>query len=198
MTNNNLEKLRSRLTSMLPGELAGEEAYRVTVDLAEAWDDLSGSEEGGMDGHKFNRGIAELKWDPPDLGFQIERHGSNVQGSTRADLQRWNVDVDKGTARLVSIGWRQLQPMDARLDVKRLAFETASMIVDGRQSPHLEWVSKDSVRVQTSIVIPTTNKQTTNARRKRFVTELKRLLDPQGWCRVAAGSYTLFQKRPES
>ena len=182
MTNNNLERLRSRLTSMLPGKLAGEEAYRVTVDLAKAWDDLSGSEEGGIDGHKFNRKIEELKWDPPGLGFQIERHGSYVQGSTRADLQRWNVDVDKGTARLVSIGRRQLQPMDARLDVKRLAVETAWMIVDGRHSPHLEWVSKDSVRIQTSIVIPTTNKQTTIARRKRFVTELKRLLDSHGWC----------------
>jgi hypothetical protein len=88
--------------------------------------------------------------------------------------------------------------MDARLDVKRLAFETASMIVDGRQSPRLQWVSNDRVYIQTSIVIPATYKQTTTARRKRFVTELKRLLDPQGWSRVDAGSYALFQKRPES
>jgi hypothetical protein len=54
---------------------------------------------------------------------------------------------------IVSIGRRQLQPMDARLDVKRPASETAVLIVDGRESPRLKWASKDRVYIETSMVI---------------------------------------------
>jgi hypothetical protein len=191
----NLEKLRVRLASMSPGELAGEGADRVVADLANAWDDLEGSEEGGMDANKFNRSIEKLEWEPPVLSFQIERHGGYMQGSTRAELQRWNVDLEQGAAGIVSIGRRQLQPMDARLDVKRLASEIAVLIVDGQESPRLKWASKDRVYIETSMVIPATKQQTTSSRRKRFVTELERLLDPQGWRRAHAGSHTLFERQ---
>ena len=71
-------------------------------------------------------------------------------GSTRAELQTWEIDVIHGTARIAATGHRQLEQMDARLDVKPLAGETAAMIVDGRESPWLKWASPNSVSVLSS------------------------------------------------
>lgn len=59
----------------------------------------------------------DLQWNPPVLNFRIERHGARARGSTRAELQTWEIDVIQATAKIVATGHRQLEPMDARLDV---------------------------------------------------------------------------------
>jgi hypothetical protein len=85
--------------------------------------------------------------------------------------------------------------MDARLDVKRLADETAAMVVSGCESPRLRWVNPNRVRILISDVIPTTNKQTTTSRRKRFVAALEPMLDSQGWQRVQVNNLLVFERR---
>ena len=37
--------------------------------------------------------MEKVEWQPPYLTFSIERHGATVKGSTRAELQNWQVDT---------------------------------------------------------------------------------------------------------
>jgi hypothetical protein len=61
--------------------------------LTEAWGHLSGSTDTSMEAYARDGGPADLEWNPPILSFTIERHGGTVLGSTRAEKQRWSVDV---------------------------------------------------------------------------------------------------------
>ena len=100
---------------------------RVGVDgmcglLREAWPDLEGSDQEGMAPYKLTEDrIEKPAWEPPVLTFVIERHGGTAQGSSRADLQTWVVDLDAGTANPEITGRRQLRPMSPRLDVRAIA-----------------------------------------------------------------------------
>ena len=49
------------------------------------------------------------EWKPPLLEFWIERHGSCVMGSTRAELQKWSKDLDQLTASITGSRRRQLK-----------------------------------------------------------------------------------------
>lgn len=194
-----LEKLRTGLASMPPGKLADEDALRIAHDLAQCWNDLIGSNDGGMAAYKLFDGRGNLRaedtrWDPPVLKFQIERHGGLVLGSTRGEIQRWEINVSEGAARIVSTGRRQLVAMDARMDVKPLARDAAAMIIAGREAPQLKWASPNRVRIVTSKVIPKTNSQTTAGRRQRYLNELEQLLSAQGWRRIKAGSHCIFER----
>ena len=86
--------------------------------LAAAWNALTGS-EGGMEGYKLLDRMEAVVWNPPLLSFLVERHGGTVQGSTRAELQHWHVDVGRKTASLGKIGWRQLRPAAKRFPMKK-------------------------------------------------------------------------------
>ena len=167
-----LENLRAGLASMSSGKLSGQDAHRIAGDLAQCWDELAGSNDGGMAGSKFfdRKGprTEDLQWNPPVLHFQIERHGARVLGSTRGELQTWEIDVIQATATIVATTHRQLEPMDARLDVNPLASKTAEMIVDGCKSPWLKWPSPTRVRIVIGEIIPATYKRTTAGRRDRF------------------------------
>jgi hypothetical protein len=196
-----LENLRAGLASMPSGKLPAQDEHRITSDLAQCWDELAGSNDGGMTGSKFfdRKGprTEGLQWNPPVLKFQIERHGGRVLSSTRGELQTWEINAIKAMARIVATSHRQLEPMAARLDVNPLASETAKMIVDGRESPWLKWMTPTRVRVVSGEVIPATNKQTTAGRRKRFGAALEQLLGPQGWRRNRSGSQLVFERTTE-
>jgi hypothetical protein len=195
-----LEELRNQLASTMPGKVPDREMDDIVRILKRHWDDLTGSDDGGMEAGKLTdrRGkvrAEEVQWNPPILNFRIERHGARVLGSTRGELQTWEINLTQGTATITALGYRQLEPMDARLDVKRLADETAAMVVSGCESPRLKWVNPNRVRVLTADVIPTTNKQTTTSRRKRFVAALEPILDSQGWQRVQVNNLLVFEIR---
>jgi hypothetical protein len=190
----NFANLRGRLASVPTGLLTDQDARDVESCLASCWGDFVGADAGGMEAHKLIRRIENLRWAPPVLEFRIERHGGAVCGSTRAELQTWSVDISLKTAKIVHEGRRQLVAMDARLDVRPLAAETATMISEGCQDPRLKWSGPDRVRVLTAEVIPATNKQTTAGRRGRFVAALGKLLAPHGWRQIQAGSHTIFEK----
>lgn len=197
-----LENPRARLASMPSGKVvASQDAHGIAGDLAQCWDELTGSNDGGMAGDKlFDRKgprTDDLQWNPPVLKFQIERHGGRVLGSTRGELQTWEISVIQATARIVATSHRQLEPMAARLDVNSLATETAAMIVEGRESPWLKWSSPTRVRIVSGEVVPATNRQTTTGRRKRFGAALEDLLRPQGWRRIRSGSHLVFERTTE-
>jgi hypothetical protein len=137
-----------------------------------------------MTAAKVARRVEEVEWQPPFLTFQIERHGAAFFGSSRAELQRWKLDVDHGTLELTSVGHRQLRPMQPRLNVRPLAEEIAGLIRKRHADKRLKWYKDNRVRVLIREILPEERspQQTRTARRKRFWTHLDSVLKSE-WTR---------------
>lgn len=125
--NNALAALQAYLAHMASGEITN--ATEVERLLAVAWDDLL-RDDGGMESYKLFNRMEDVTWTPPLLTFRIERHGATVMGSSRAEMQAWTIDVEKGTACCEAKGYRQLSPRQRPLDVKPLAAEVAGLILE--------------------------------------------------------------------
>ncbi|MCU0964910.1 MAG: hypothetical protein MUF08_07590 [Burkholderiaceae bacterium] len=70
---------------------------------------------------------------------QNKNHGGTVHGSTRAELQRWAVDINAGAANLLPGGrFRQLEPAQRRLDVAPLVDTVAAAVMSGLEDPRLK------------------------------------------------------------
>lgn len=156
--------------------------------LADCWGDLRGGDETKMGASKLWR-IEDPGWHPPFLYFWIERHGQTVNGSTRATVQKWRVDLDALTAVVVEEKRRQLYSMDKRLDVKPVAESLAKAITEGHRDDRLKVGRDGSVRLNISLIIPATVQQTTTARRKRLRRHLDELLRPHGWEQIRLNVY---------
>lgn len=109
--------------------------------LAQAWPSLRGSRAGGMQPHKIRGRTEALCWNPSQLTFEIERHGGTVNGSTRAEMQQWCVDVSAHTAEIVSTRRRQLLAMASRVNVKQPAAIIAEAILKNQEVRLAEKVS---------------------------------------------------------
>ena len=190
-----MDQLREALGTIPQGKLVEADARKIEAALSGCWDDLA-AHEGGMKVGKLLGRTEEMEWNRPLLIFKIERHGGFVGGSGRAEIQHWEVDVESCAATLMGIGKRQMFAMDARLDVKSLAAEIAAIIDEGRDD-HRMIRRGNEVRIITAEVIPAANKQTTTGRRRRFVAAIEPLLAQFGWCRRAAGSHLIFERRPD-
>ena len=162
-----MDELKDYLNSLEPGPV--EETTHLERLLAEVWDDLGG-DNGGMAGHKLIGRMEDVQWNPPLLTFVIERHGGTVLGSTRAELQRWTVDLDRQTATCQRTGHRQLSPMAKRVDVGSIADQIASRIVGGEADDRLTWLKDGRVRVEMGRIFPAQSgyKQTVQGRRRRL------------------------------
>jgi hypothetical protein len=189
-----LAQIQHYLATMKPGEVSDNDVCNVEALLSGCWDQLQGSNGGGMAAYKLRGRTEEMQWNPPTLSFNIERHGAMVNGSSRAEVQQWCIDLDRKIAELAALRRRQKLPMDKRLDVKPLAAGIAALINAGREDQRLKWYGADCVRVATSKVIPTTNTQTTSSRRKRFAGELESVLVPSGWRRKSSGTHLVFER----
>jgi len=157
------------------------------------WDKLDSSPEPGMTGDKLIRRTENVFWDSPILRFSIERHGGIVKGSTRAEIQTWEVNINQKSAECINTGHRQLHPKQQSLDIKGLASEIVDFIINKEKDERLEWKSEASVRVLIGKIIPPdlSFKPTLAGRRIRFRQELKKLLENQGW---KEGRPHLFKK----
>lgn len=186
---NSLDALRAFLASLKPGPVA--DGSGIEPLLQDCWDQFSGSDAEGMRAYKLDGRMERLRWDPPALSFEIERHGATVMGSSRAELHEWEIDVVKMTANCRRGRFRQLTPMSPRLNVKPLAEAVATVIRSGQPDPRLKWLSDDEVRVLIGEIIPAESavQQTLRARRKRFWAALDEELNPQGWEREGRGRY---------
>src|SRR5215831_15260664 len=150
------------LRTAQPGNVAQPHSTKIEQYLAKAWDKLAG-DDGGMQGDKLLGRTEAMEWHPPILSFKIERPGGFVPGSSRAEIQFWNVDTANWTATLAKTSRRQVFTMDSRLNVKPIADEIRVAISEGRDDPRIKWLGANRVRILIGEVIPETNKQTTLA-----------------------------------
>jgi len=167
-----------------PGEIVNKAELESL--LCVYWGKLDNSLEPGMTGDKLIGRTENVFWDPPILRFSIERHGGYVQGSTRAEIQKWEVNIDQQSAEFVKSNYRQIKRMQPRLDIKKLASEIADLITNKERDERLKWIDEKSVRVLIGNIIPSDSaiKQTVEGRRKRFRQELNKLLKEQDWKEV--------------
>jgi len=183
-----LSALREFLSRCRPGKISGVDEL-VTV-LAQCWDQFDGAAQEGMAADKLDR-VEDVEWDPPKLRFQIERHGGTVKSSSRAELQRWTVNLDTQHATVVKNGYRSVRPMQPRLDVALLADEISRLIVEHKKNSQLKWSNENEVKILIGKIIPEDSavKQTVAGRRKRFRKCLEQRLSPHGWIELRANSY---------
>jgi hypothetical protein len=176
----NSENLRKFLGKMQPGPIT--DAGELEPLLARCWHEFPG-DYGGMRGHKLLSRMEAVFWEPPRLVFEIERHGAVVLGSSRAEVQRWVVDVDNMTAVCESVRHRQLYPMQARLKVEPLAEEIAKLVVAGKKDDRLKWHEDGAVRILIGVILPKDSavKRTLEGRRKRFWKAFTRRIKECGW-----------------
>jgi hypothetical protein len=185
-----MENLRKLLAGLQPGPIA--DASEVEHRLAACWDDLRGDYDGGMKGYKLLRRMEEVVWRSPVLTFVIERHGGTVNGSTRAELQHWCVNIEEETATLSRIGRRQLYEMAPRIGKKQmraLAEEIAEHLIGGVQDERIVRKKDGSARVVMTRVFPGDFNRTRSDRSKRLRGELAEVMGRHGWGQAEGNVY---------
>jgi len=167
---------------------------KIVECLYSIWDHLSGSSEVGMTSTKLPGRLENISWNNPILSFDIERHGATVLGSSRGEVQTWQVDLEAMIANVVATKSRQLHKMDTRLDIHPIAEKIANAIIFQQHIELIEWLSGEKVRIRTSAAIPATNKETTAARRKRLISEVEIRVASAGWRRTNVTGLPVFER----
>ena len=187
-----------------PGALTKDVCDKVVPLLRECWQDFRGWDETSMQPWKLDR-AEELHWNPPLLSFTIERHGAIVLGSTRAELQRWKLNLTTRTAQGLPQGYRQLRPVSPKLDVKSIAADVCEAVRQGSKSNSdlvrkgvVVWKGDDEVWIYHGKLISGGFKQTVGGRRKRFREELTNMMEPLGWKQLKLHQAMIFSKEPNS
>jgi hypothetical protein len=178
-----LSKLREYLCELPAGMI--DDKSRLIALLSECWDDFEGASAEATSVEKLRR-AESVDWNPPLLTFVIERHGGTVQGSTRAQLHRWTIDLNRITASCdPSYSSRQLYSRDAPLRIEPLVSEVTEHIIGRHESEKLKWLSDGStVRILVTKFINGQFQQTEQSRRQRFRKALDRRLQAAGWTKV--------------
>lgn len=190
-----MKSLRDLLSTIPPGDLSDDDCLRTLAELSECWESIPGSDVKSTTADKLHR-AEEVCWAPPILSFTLERHGGTVLGSSRASLHRWEVDTEEPLARIAKTSVRQLSPKTHVMDIEKIANEIATLILNGTgDDPRVTWL-EDRQRVQVNIgeVIPQTNPQTTQGRRKRFRAILESLMSEANWTRQDVGNKIGFRR----
>lgn len=178
-----IEELKNFLEKVPAGSISVTD--KLEPLLAAAWPVFDGGDETSMAAHKISERIERVEWKPPEISFSIERHGGTVLGSTRAEMQRWTLNLDERTASSWIEGHRQIRPMNKSLDVAPIAKRVVRTILKGDEADFLKWRDVNRVRVIVAKIIPgkLLPKQTVEGRRRRFREKLTSLLVPHGWRR---------------
>ncbi len=165
--------------------------------LVESWDSFPGSKEAGMQPQKLFHRLEKVFWKSPILTFSIERHGATVNGSTRGELQEWEINTTLMSASLTGKRVRQLFKKAERIDITAIASEIAECILNNLVSPSLQRFEDGRVKVLINTVVPSDGfKQTITTRRKRFRVELEHLIKASGWNQIGRPkdyTYVLFR-----
>lgn len=177
-----VDRLRAHLTTIQAGELA--DSADVERLLAASWDEFA-SDDGDMEGYKLLGRMDDATWQPPTLTFTIERHGGTVMGSTRAELQHWEVNVELKTAVIVKCGHRQLKPMAERIYIKPLVENILAAIRNGRGNELVKKHDDGTFSLNTTLIFPKGSavKMTLEGRRKRLREAVASVLLKEGWKR---------------
>lgn len=177
-------------------------SFEVEKLLSECWVEFNNSGiggAGGMKGYKLHGRMEEVKWNPTNiLTFVIERHGGTVAGSTRAELQKWTLDLEKKTADYSS-GYRQLYPTAPRLKIKPIVEEITKLILNRQEDPRLIWNKDGSVRIYLERIISSGGfERTVSDRRKRFKAGVSEILINAGWIKIVIHNYFQWGPPPET
>jgi hypothetical protein len=161
-----MSNLRTFLAGLEPGPIA--DVTAIIQHLSPVFDYLPGAQQQAMAGYKLSR-MEEPRYNPPCLIFTVERHGGIVNGSTRAELQTWSVDIGAGTAEITGRRARQLSQMAPRFKVEPIVVAIVQLVAQGADDPRLKW-SKDrnTVTIVFSRAVGDGFKQTVEGRRKRL------------------------------
>jgi len=145
--------------------------------LQDCWEQFSGSEAEGMESYKLIGRIEDAFWNPPELTFNIERHGGTVLGSTRAEIHRWTLDISARTASCSRAGFRQINPRAPNLDVNSIAEEIFELIKEHKEDERLRRKSDGTVTIAIGKILPQENlsKPTIEGRRRHFRKKLTEL-----------------------
>jgi len=185
-----MEQLKEELKSLPIGTI--KEKSKVGSLIAQCWEEFTGSDDGGMTADKLSGRTEKLYWDPPILSFIIERHGVFVEGgSTRAEKQKWELNLIECTANFSIAGYTQIKTRQPNLNLKPIIDEIAKLIFNETRNERLEWSEDGSVYVQIGKIIPENSsfKQTVVSRRKRLRKQLDELLKKKGWQKLGNNHY---------
>ncbi len=184
-----MDNLQTLLATIQSGKL-GDTADLERL-LVASWDEFTG-DHGGMEGHKLLRRIEDVTWQPPILCFVIERHGGTVLGSTRAELQHWEVNVEKKTAVIVKYGHRQLPRQ--RIYIKPLVECILAAIRSGSENELVAKHDDGTFSLNTTLIFPKGSavKMTLEGRRKRLREAVAAVLLKEGWERM---DHDTFRRR---
>jgi hypothetical protein len=163
--------------------------------LAACWHQFEGCAETEMHAGKLDR-IEDATWQPPYLEFLIERHGAVVLDSKWASIHRWRLNLETLAAEVNEEGSRLIAPKDKDLDTKALAESLANAILSGQPDERFKILPDGSVRLNIAVIIPETNKKTTEGRRKRLRRDLSVLLEPHGWRKTRPNVYSKEKPTP--
>jgi hypothetical protein len=174
------------------GPLADREG--LIARLMPVWLDLEGASDWAMEPRKLGR-MENPEWLSPVLRFVVERHGGTVNGSSRADLQTWTVNLDAATAISATTGRQQLRPQAARLEVGPIVSEVMRLVVDGIDDTRLKWsADRRTVRIAVGQFIPAVGpQQTVDGRRKRFGAKLQSAMAEAGWAKTGPATFARAQ-----
>ena len=187
--------LKEHLAATAPGPVNASEIDHL---VAAAWDEITGSEAGGMTSAKIIGRLESVEWKSPLLTFIVERHGGTVLGSTRAELQSWEVNLEILTARCGTGRYRRIGPTNPPMNVGPVAEEICALILEHIDDPRLRWRPDGTVVVKIGEIIPAAclPKQTVEGRRKRFRAALDRMIANTGGQTVRPNLYRPPQQEP--
>jgi hypothetical protein len=198
-----IQKLIGFLQPVSPGTIPTDISGELFQLVVASWDEFSGSAETRMEARKILRdeGPKDVTWSPPCLSFTIERHGATVLGSTRAEKQRWTLNLDRRTADHLQIGFRQLRPRAPRVDIRGLADEVSKAVQEGPSSASrlvsngvVVWKNDDELTVFHGKIVGGDYQRTVSGRRRRFIADLKPKLRMIGWELISVGRGLTFKK----
>ena len=186
------KQLEPILVGLNTGLLNDIDTSRVVEFLAEHWDQLDKYVEGGMRGVKAVGRTEQMEWQPPVLSFKIERHGGIALGSSRAELQHWQLDTADCVATFHGDSYRQKRPKNRMPDVESIAREITPLILERREDDRLHWTRDGKVEILSARILggQFVPKATLEGWRKRLRKAVLRLIEPHGW--VTNGAYYEF------
>ena len=178
----------STATKALHDELLGlpsgpiHDTDRIETLLSNAWGEFYGSDAGGMLAEKIRGRVVDLTWEPPLLSFCIERHGGTVQGSSRAEIQYWVLNMTSLSATYSVASYEQLKPRNPPQDIKPMVATLIEAISNQSEHQWIRWTGQDRFRLLIGNIIPDdAPRKTIQGRRKRLDEALARALGPLGW-----------------
>ena len=184
----------ARLTSWLKAQPDGaiQDTEALAPLLAAAWDSFDGSDKHTTKADKLRSDRIEAPiWNNPILIFQIARHGATALGSTKAEVHEWEVDIEKGKAKVHKAGVRVVNPTQKRYNAAPVAAEIADLIINQTDDPKLKWgPDRSTVTLVMGQIIPDQGPaETIRNRRKRLRELLASIIKKSGWEMTKPNSY---------